>query len=116
MVDALDGADRTVAAWRAWYTDKRVFESTKTNWTDLPAEGVLCIRLYYGSGGGRGRFMSGSDLYWNDGDIYAHDDVAAAIIRDGLEEAGQVKRGRWTTDDEMAWANQSMMKAEDAPQ
>jgi hypothetical protein len=105
--------DRTIVAWRAWYTDKRIFESTTTRWEDLPAHGALGFRLYYSNG--EGRIMGGTDLYWKDGDIYAHDDVPSAIIRPELEESGMVKRGRWTTDPEMGWARDAIRGASEPP-
>ena len=95
--------DRTIVAWRAWYTNGRVYDSETTRWEDLPETGVLFIRLYYRTRP-YGRYMSGSDYYWRsvDGAIYAHDHVLSAQIPQECWDASLVKRGEWTTDQEMA--------------
>ena len=93
--------DRTIIAWRARYTENRVFDSEATRWEDLPETGVLFIRLYYRTRP-HGRYMSGSDYYWHqstdDGDIYAHDNVINAQIPQDCWDRHLVKQGTWTTD------------------
>ena len=108
--------DRTIVAWRAWYTDKRVFDSETTRWEDLPAIGVLFIRLYYKTRP-YGRYMSGSDYYWRsvDGTIYGHDHAISALIPQECWDADLVKQGTWATDQAMVDAMDSAVATETAP-
>lgn len=113
MADA-SNIDRTIVGWRAWYTGGRTYDSDTTRWEDLPADGFLAARYYYRTKA-HGKYASGSDLYWKDGEIYAHDSVASARIRDELWQLGMVKKGIWVTDQEMADAREAMVAAVEAP-
>jgi hypothetical protein len=105
--------DVRIVGWRAWYTEGRKFDSATTRWEDLPPEGALVFMLYQRTRGHR-RIMACVSLYWKDGDIYACDNVADALIPQSLPEKF-IKRGRWTTDQEYLDAYQAAWAHEDAP-
>lgn len=91
-----------IVSWRAWYTGERKYNSETTKWEDLPAEGVLCF-VFYQREKKRRRLMAGVTLYWNDGEIFAGDNVADAEIRSNLPQEF-IKRGKWVTDAEFGKA------------
>jgi len=57
-----------VIAWKAWYSDGKVYRSESLDWSDLPDDGVVAINLYYDkltpAGDAYRRFMQGSDYYF----------------------------------------------------
>jgi len=110
--------DHTIISWRVWYTDDRVFDSETTTWDKLPADGLLLVRLYLGTKG-CSREMGGCSLYWRQetdkGVIYAYDNAENAIIPQECWDNNLVKRGVWTTDQEMADVREAAMAAIEAP-
>jgi hypothetical protein len=96
-----------IVGWRAWYSKGRTYNSAEVEWEDLPADGVLVILLYCRERN-RSRRLSGRSLYWRepteDGFIYGHDDAADAILPEGAERKGWLKRGKYVTEEEYAWA------------
>lgn len=42
---------RDLRAWRVYYDQGRIYESTNHSWEDLPEWGVQFVLLWYGSGG-----------------------------------------------------------------
>lgn len=109
--------DCTIVSWRAWYTEGRKFDSVNTHWEDLPQDGVLVFVLYQRSKGHR-RMMCGVSLYWKEeireGTIYACDNVADALIPDGLSQK-YIKRGKWTTDEEYARVREEALQSQQSP-
>ena len=91
-----------IVGWRAWYTGGRVYDSASCSWEDLPELGVLVILLYCRERH-RSRRLSGRSLYWRepteDGFIYGHDDAADAILPEGAERKGWLKRGEYVTEE-----------------
>lgn len=84
--------------FRAWYTEGRVYEGHGyDDWCALPDDGVLTVMLYHADG--TRRVEQGNDYYWATPDgIYGHSDDQQ--IEDRYPGAS-VKRGKWTTDEEM---------------
>lgn len=98
-----------VVGWRVYYTDSRVYTSERTNWKDLPEDGVLLLKLYYDEwANDRVRYtkvLSGDDYYFHvpDSDIFGcnNDPPSETVSRyDGLTKE-YIKRGKWTTREEM---------------
>ena len=87
-----------IVGWRVWYTEGRKYDSKDTYWEQLPSSGVILFVLYQREKERR-RLMLGVSLYWKDGEIYACDNAADAIIRNGLPPEC-IKRGKWVTDGE----------------
>lgn len=78
-----------------------MYDSASCRWEDLPELGVLVVLLYCRERN-RSRRMSGRSLYWREGGIYACDDASDAILPEG---DNLVKRGKWVTEEEFAWAS-----------
>jgi hypothetical protein len=93
-------SDLTVARFRAWYTEGRVFDGASfEDWRALPDDGVLTVMLWFGNG--TRRVEQGNDFYWATPDgIWAHSDEPQDEIERRYPGAS-VKRGMWTTDAEM---------------
>lgn len=101
-------------AWKAWYAGGRAYCSTGTRWVDLPDDGVLGFVVLFDHVSPQDeryrRFVSGSDLYWMveiEGDQTlcqgSHEDKPAERY-----PGASIKRGRWTSDEEMWRVNQEM--------
>lgn len=100
-----NGELNKVIAWKAWYTENRVFCSCDVTWSDLPDDGMLCVKIYfagvYADNKHLSRIMMGDDWYWKVGDIYAHgSNTTVDEINQRYPEA-EIKRGKWTTDEIM---------------
>ena len=102
-----------VVGWRAWYVGGQAYSSADTAWEALPRDGALIFVLYQRERKRR-RIMAGVSLYWRDGDIYACDNAADALIPAGLPE-NCIKRGKWTTDAEYGTASEAARDAMESP-
>ena len=91
---------QTVARWRAWYTEARVFDGeTFADWQALPEDGLLCVMVLFEDG--TSRYAAGNNYYWSTPDLCcAHSNDPLAEIEDRYPGAS-VKRGKWTSEAEM---------------
>jgi hypothetical protein len=104
-----------VVAWKAWYHGGRAFCSTGAPWEDLPDEGVLGVVMVFdekspGTDVQMRRMMAGSDLYWGC-EIGGHFTLCEGSHEDLPQErypGASVKRGVWTSDEEMSRVNEEM--------
>lgn len=105
--------------WRAWYTGGRVFSSNETAWRDLPDDGVLVVRVYLNDK--TSRLMSGADYYFKTVDESGEQPIYGQGVfnpQETMQELAArypgvaVKRGRWTTDGGMHWADSESIAAE----
>lgn len=107
-----------IIGWRIWYTEGRVYDSQMTTWEKLPDDGVLCICYYFSDTTPAGlplrRVDSGADYYFKAGDVYGSNNDPPEIILARYPDAN-IKRGKWTTLDEMNSAEQEMMRANTWP-
>ena len=103
--------------WKAWYRGGRAFCSTGTRWADLPDDGALGFVVLFdefspGSDERYRRFVSGSDLYWMV-EIEGDQTLCQGFHDDHVEKrypGAIIKRGAWTSDDEMQRVNAQMAK------
>ena len=108
-----------VAGWRIYYVGLEDYDSATTEWSALPGDGVLLLKIYYDeftTGGVRyTQTLSGDDYYFHvpGTDVFGcnnhppeetHERYPGAII----------KRGRWTTRTEMK-AVEALAHSEDCP-
>lgn len=95
----------TPVGWLAWYTEGRRYSSDETAWDDLPDDGALLFVVYFDRttpGGVRHkRILSGADYYFRQGPLLADTNDPPDEIRRRYPGA-VIKRGKWTTDDDMA--------------
>lgn len=93
-----------IASFRAWYTEGRVFDGeTFEDWQALPDDGFLYGAVM--SSDHTGRQMGGNDSYFSTEDgIYGHSNDSVEEIERRYPGAS-VKRGKWTTEDELQWAH-----------
>jgi hypothetical protein len=104
-----------VLAWKAWYRGGQAFCSTGREWDELPDEGVLGIVVLFdetgpGSNIPLRRMVSGSDLYWAC-EIDGHWTICQGAHEDRPEKrypGAIIKRGVWTSDEEMQRVNDEM--------
>jgi hypothetical protein len=104
-----------VLVWKAWYRDGKAFCSTGTKWAELPDEGVLGVVIVFdeispGTEVRQRRMMAGSDLYWAC-EIGEHWTLCEGSHEDRPEErypGAVIKRGVWTSDEEMQRVNEEM--------
>ena len=90
-----------VSAWRAFYIGGREFDSTSDAWRDLPATGVLAVRLFLDEWATDTvqykRTLYGRDWYWF---VPVTDTYHSGMTRPGDVPDTLVKRGDWADDDE----------------
>lgn len=112
--------DRRVVGWRIWYRADTeggaYFDSSTTDWRDLPELGVLQLVVYFADG--RRMTLGGQDYYWiekgGDGQVaYCSDKSNSAILPEGDPSA--IKRGKWTSGTEMADVEAKARAATTAP-
>lgn len=103
---------QTIARWKAWYTEDRVFEGTTFDeWESLPVDGVLSVILFHQDG--TRRVMQGDELYFSTPEgVYAHDSRYSVDEVEKRYSGASVKRGKWTTDAEMERVAVEAMRAE----
>lgn len=102
-------------AWKAWYTGGRAFCSDGTDWADLPDDGVLGIVVVFDevsqpSGERFRRLVSGSDLYWMV-DLLGSPTICQGAHEDRPDKrypGAMIKRGTWTSDEDMQRVNAEM--------
>ena len=90
-----------VVAWKAWYRGGEAYCSNGCEWVDLPDEGVIGVTICYDDD--TRRFMTGSDFYWL-ATILGKPTLCQGLHDDFPERrypGAIIKRGVWTTDDEM---------------
>jgi hypothetical protein len=107
--------DMSIISWRAWYSDRRRFDSTTTKWEDLPSDGVLHFVLYCKTRPYR-RVMAGVSLYWHIPwkSIFACDNREDALGIDDLD-VRWIKKGQWVSDQEYNDALREVTAAVEAP-
>ncbi len=111
-----------VIGWRAWYADGAVFDNAKTEWDDLPADGVITIVVYFDqpapSGAPLRRILDSSDWYFRAPDggdwIYGHNNDDPEETKRRYPGAS-LKRGRWTTDCRIKEIETAAMQARNQP-
>ena len=92
-----------IIGWRAWFVGGRKFDSAHTTWEALPDDGAILILLYHDERARnrlpKRRTMVGCDYYFKQGEIYGHGDHP---LKDVIQRypGAQIKRGKWTTDEE----------------
>lgn len=95
-------------AWRAWFKGGARYDSRSSRWREIPDEGCLLFVVYMGEKTKMGgypyrKIVSGGDWYWMDegGMIHCsdtHDNMGQWV---DPPEVDGLKRGIWTTDEEM---------------
>jgi hypothetical protein len=103
--------------WRIWYIDNFIVDgSTPEEWEAAPEEGVLAIAAYYGTdlyGRKLGGVWTGSDWYWMfDGQIYQNGESTWETnywVPNPAPSHSVCKKGKWTTDAEMADVNAQVL-------
>jgi hypothetical protein len=102
-------------AWKAWYVGGRSFCSEGTTWEELPDDGMLGLVVVFDEVAEPSltrmhRFVSGTDLYWMV-DILGEPTICQGQHEDKPETrypGAVIKRGAWTSDEEMAKVNEQM--------
>ena len=105
-------------AWKAWYRGGRAFCSTGTTFAELPDDGALgFVVLFDEISGPSGMHFkkqySGGDLYWLV-DILGKLTLCQGSHDDQPEKrypGAIIKRGAWTSDQEMQLVNAQMAQA-----
>jgi hypothetical protein len=95
-------------SWRAWYTGGRTFEGGSQDWSKLPDDGVLAVKVFFSDG--FSRQCSGNDWY---GLLVLSPDEWSIIHNnntDNLERYPNAlwKRGMWTSETEMERVNREL--------
>lgn len=102
---------KTVIGWKVWYKDGIILSSKERNpdWSDLPDDGVLGVRVYYSDGTSRG--MSGNDYYYMDlgSDTFTNTDRLPDDIIIGHPDA-KIIRGMCVPEDEWRQAMHEIVK------
>lgn len=101
-------------AWKAWYQGGRSYCSSGTLWSELPDDGALGFVILFDvlspDGERYRRFVSGSDLYWMV-ELEEQQTLCQGMHGDRPAErypGAVIKRGAWTSDDEMQRVNAEM--------
>src|SRR5690348_5992396 len=100
----------TVIGWRAWYFDGSDYTSREIAWYDLPADGVVAVRVYFDQqapdGSPLSRIMLGGncDYYFcapgPQGPIYGHSNDPPEEM-EARYPGASIKRGKWTDETTM---------------
>lgn len=87
-----------VRHWRAYYTDNRQFDSDEYDWSDLPDDGVLGVKLWFEDGH---QCVYGFDWYFHvpDTNLFAGNNDTLHEIRDRYGDV-ILKRGKWIPSDD----------------
>ena len=106
-----------VIAWKAWYREGLIFCSTGTEFSDLPDDGALAFVVLFDEKAPNGfplrKQYSGGTLYWMV-DIQGHQTLCQGDHEDRPEKrypGAIIKRGAWTSDQEMQLVNAQMAQA-----
>lgn len=95
--------------WRIWYKGNQKFDGeTQSDWDALPDENVIGIAIRFGKDEydiTLAELVSGSDWYWmRNGKIEqscTSSDVPDEWLPHNAPEGASLKRGRWTTEEEL---------------
>lgn len=104
--------------WKIWYKgDLKIEGTTEAEWAAAPTEGVICVAARYGQdpyGIELGAVFSGSDWYWMyEGQLYqsgTSSDTPGEWLPSGAPDGAVLKRGEWTTNEEMNADEAEMMQ------
>ena len=102
-----------VISWKAWYRGGQAYCSTGREWADLPDDGVLAVVVIFDEYSGKvqlRRMISGTDFYWTC-EIDGHETFCQGAHDDFPEHrypGAIIKRGVWTSDEEMQRVNEEM--------
>lgn len=94
--------DWPIAGWRAWYADRSVYDSHGHEWSDLPFDGVVAVKLFYEaftrSGTRYMHVLSGGDWYWRWGMTGTNHRYGYWVDPPEGVPAPELKRGQWVSD------------------
>lgn len=103
--------------WKIWYKGGATTEGVSDqDWAEAEADDVVCIAVKLGyneSGIALGETFLGCDWYWmHEGKLYqslSSSEIPGDWLSHDAPETAVLKRGRWTTDEEMLELTNAMM-------